>query len=45
MWVYFLIGWILFLLAVYLHLIFDILYYYSKMPKFFRRVYKAFTEE
>lgn len=45
MWKYFLVGWGIFVLAVYLHLIFDTLHYYSNMPKKCRKIYKAFTEE
>ena len=32
MWEYFLIGWTCFVLLVFLHLIFDCLYYYSNLP-------------
>lgn len=45
MWRYFLIGWAIFVVLVYLHLIYDTLRYYSKLPKKCRKIYKALTEE
>lgn len=44
-WMYFLIGWGIFLVGVYGHLIFDYKRYYSNMPDRWRRIYRAFTEE
>lgn len=45
MWMYFLIGWVIFVALVYAYLIYDNLRYYSKLPKKCRKIYEIFTEE
>lgn len=45
MWGYILIGWICFVVLVYLHMIWDTLYYYRNLSEKFRKLYRAFTEE
>lgn len=45
MWKCFLIGWGCFVLLVYVHLIFDYLYYYKDLRQKLRNLYRTFTEE